>query len=212
MSMATEEFPPASRPARRISRTLLILGIVGGIGIVGCCGICLIFGKALNASKLNTPEGIHAELTKVIELTPPDGFEPEVAESMDNMFFLMRTIFYRQKDGRGWLRVFQFEPRAIGPDIGKKPTPFDAALDQVDSNYPKLEPLNAPDEQIIKRLIGNKEVPIRILEGEATTSRTRYVQITARFPGKTGQIDLKFQVEANLWNDEKTAALIDQIK
>ncbi|ADG69228.1 hypothetical protein Plim_3415 [Planctopirus limnophila DSM 3776] len=212
MATGTEDVILAPRPKRRVSRTLMILGIVGGVGIVGCCGMGLIFNNVMNPSLVNQPEQVQEELAKVMELNVPEGFTPDSAQSMDNFLFLMRAIFYRQQDGRGWLRIFQFQPRAIGPDIGKKPTPFEAALEQVDSNYPQLEPLNAPEEQIVKRLIGNREVPIRILEGEAMTSRTRYVQITARFPGKVGDIDIKFQIEANLWNDEKTAALIDQIK
>lgn len=197
---------------QQIRRRALLNRIFMGFSIfstgvlVCCCVPLMLIQYAFAPTETTKPAEVDAVARRIApRLVVPPGFTGSLARSADNSIVRSQIARFDQDAGRGRLLLgFAHWHALSGIDAQQLQTVFDEL-------YPGQRLLDARKTRKKILMFRGQTLTIEIVDGEDRGSSIQYKQVTGRFAGPDGAVQLLLQVESNFITDDSIDMLLQSL-
>jgi len=184
---------------------LILLASLGGITLLCCCGI----GFSLYSMKPvieNDPVLAKQNLSQIIKVDLPDGFEPKNTFTMQIFSMISMNGVYIEDPKSGAIILLEFSGTlSENKDLQNK-------ISEGVGTGQSSEELNVLEQKTRELTINGQTVKFNFIKGKDKKSGKEIRQILGIFPGKKGPVMLIMNVSEEKWNEEQTLKMLKSIK
>lgn len=195
-----------SPPGRRRSRWLIWLLALGGSGGLVCFSGCLIFSLICEAKRVTAPADVLHAAQEITDLTLPEDFEGELAETVVTPIFVVRKAQFRHVSGKGVLSLVSIKVHWLSRDDEAEATR--SGLEQLAG---EMHQIVADEESTRSMTIRDAPSEFRFRSGTDALSSTKYREVRGEFRGKTGAARLWLQAEQSVWDAAGIERMLDSL-
>ena len=209
--MAERESPSTADTAapspRRRSRLRLALLVAGGIFAAICFGGCLILSLFLQAERSVEPAEVLKAAQQICgEIALPDGYEGELAETIEAPIFLVRKTQFRHTSGKGVLSLVEMQIRWVEGEQNDE-----AVRKGLDQLVTEMRRLVVSEESTRTISIRGEPAEFHVSAGRDALSTTQLHEVRGEFRGAAGTAQLWLQAEDSIWDQPAVDRMLDSL-
>jgi hypothetical protein len=216
--MSTNQFgmsppsPPPQPPKRGMStgvKVILILGIIFGVLVVVCCGI---FGGIAwwAQSRMSKDPTVVKNATKAMtDIDIPAALQPAISMNMQPV---MTMVLYADQSSKSTLALIEPGSMMKGQNEEQMRQQLEQSMRQQGANQPEAEQILISHSEQKQFTIRGRPATFTIATGKGARSGAPRVQVNGTFEGKTGNVLLMLNADANKVSEPAAVQMLESIK
>lgn len=188
-----------ARQRARQTKILFVFAIGSGLVLLFCFVPMVLFIYLFGPVVTRDPAAVRAVAEKIGPLAIPPDFVGFVAQSAHNSLWDIHLARFDHSEGRGRLVVGQlhlhFAPAGSAEDAS-------LLSNAIDNSFPSLRTLDVKSTRELTLMIHGQEVTFEIQSGEDLQSTTQYKQVSGKFTGAAGAVQILLQAESEFLTDD----------
>ncbi len=217
MSMTEYESPDGGIPLQKpgmgtAAKVLIVLAVVFGGLILLCCGGVYFTGMQVRDMVSEDPAIIAQTTEEITTIRVPDGLEPVMSMDMKIPFTdqpVMVTVVYADEQTDSTLTLVAFGETLGEQNQAQMRSSIDQSLNQQKINREDVVVFESYPKEVEIR---GEQAQFTINKGTGRQSNTQRIQVMGVFQGKTGQVMLMLNVDAEKFSEEEVIAMIESIE